>query len=93
MHSRRYDVVFVQLPVIGTAVTAGETFMGGTDEIRVGSLCTISGKASEVNSDLDGTRTGILTPYGARGHPGRQLGCRRPESADDTTTLRPTAAH
>lgn len=61
------DVVFVQLPVIGTAVTAGETFGEVESTKSVSDLyAPISGKVSEVNSDLDGTPQLVNSdPYGA----------------------------
>lgn len=61
------DVVFVQLPVIGTAVTAGETFGEVESTKSVSDLyAPISGKVSAVNSDLDGTPQLVNSdPYGA----------------------------
>ncbi|MCY0611063.1 glycine cleavage system protein GcvH, partial [Klebsiella pneumoniae] len=61
------DVVFVQLPDIGTAVTAGETFGEVESTKSVSDLyAPNSGKVSEVNSDLDGTPQLVNSdPYGA----------------------------
>ncbi|CCK63964.1 glycine cleavage system protein GcvH [Mycobacterium canetti] len=61
------DVVFVQLPAIGTAVTAGETFGEVESTKSVSDLyAPISGKVSAVNSDLDGTPQLVNSdPYGA----------------------------
>lgn len=86
------DVVFVQLPVIGTAVTAGETFGEVESTKSVSDLyAPISGKVSEVNSDLDGTpqlvNSDPTEPAGCWTS-GRQLGCRCPGVSFDDTARR-----
>ncbi len=48
------DVVFVNLPAVGDAVTAGESF-GDVESVKAVSdlICPVSGVICEVNEDLD----------------------------------------
>jgi glycine cleavage system H protein len=61
------DVVFVQLPDAGTAVTAGESFGEVESTKSVSDLfAPISGTVSAVNGDLDGDPQLVNSdPYGA----------------------------
>ncbi len=61
------DVVFVQLPDVGTEVTAGETFGEVESTKSVSDLyAPISGKVSAVNSDLESSPELVNSdPYGA----------------------------
>jgi glycine cleavage system H protein len=61
------DVVFVQLPDVGTEVTAGETFGEVESTKSVSDLyAPVSGKVSAVNSDLESSPELVNTdPYGA----------------------------
>jgi glycine cleavage system H protein len=61
------DVVFVQLPDVGTDVTAGETFGEVESTKSVSDLyAPISGKVSAVNGDLESTPELVNSdPYGA----------------------------
>jgi glycine cleavage system H protein len=61
------DVVFVQLPDVGTAVTAGEAFGEVESTKSVSDLfAPISGKVSAVNEDLEGSPQLVNSdPYGA----------------------------
>jgi glycine cleavage system H protein len=60
------DVVFVQLPAVGDAVSAGEAFGEVESTKSVSDLyAPISGKVSAVNGDLDGTPQLVNSdPYG-----------------------------
>ena len=61
------DVVFVQLPDLGTEVTAGESF-GEVESTKSVSdvYAPVSGKVSAVNSDLEGSPQLVNSePYGA----------------------------
>jgi glycine cleavage system H protein len=61
------DVVFVQLPDVGTEVTAGESFGEVESTKSVSDLyAPVSGKVSAVNSDLEGNPQLVNSdPYGA----------------------------
>lgn len=61
------DVVFVQLPDVGTEITAGESFGEVESTKSVSDLYTpVSGKVSAVNTDLDGSPQLVNSdPYGA----------------------------
>ncbi|UQX09897.1 glycine cleavage system protein GcvH [Candidatus Mycobacterium methanotrophicum] len=61
------DVVFVQLPDVGTDVTAGESFGEVESTKSVSDLfAPVSGKVAAVNSDLDGNSQLVNSdPYGA----------------------------
>jgi glycine cleavage system H protein len=61
------DVVFVQLPDVGTEVTAGESFGEVESTKSVSDLyAPISGTVSAVNGDLDGSPQLVNSdPYGA----------------------------
>lgn len=61
------DVVFVQLPDIGTKVTAGESFGEVESTKSVSDLfAPVSAKVVAVNSDLDGNSQLVNSdPYGA----------------------------
>jgi glycine cleavage system H protein len=61
------DVVFVQLPDVGTAVTAGESFGEVESTKSVSDLyAPISGTVSAVNGDLEGSPQLVNSdPYGA----------------------------
>jgi glycine cleavage system H protein len=61
------DVVFVQLPDVGTVVTAGESFGEVESTKSVSDLyAPVSGKVSAVNSDLEGNPQLVNSdPYGA----------------------------
>ena len=61
------DVVFVQLPDVGSAVTAGESFGEVESTKSVSDLyAPVSGKVLAVNSDLDGSPQLVNSdPYGA----------------------------
>ena len=61
------DVVFVQLPDVGTEVAAGETFGEVESTKSVSDLyAPLSGKVAAVNSELDGTPQLVNSdPYGA----------------------------
>lgn len=61
------DVVFVQLPDAGTAVTAGESFGEVESTKSVSDLfAPISGTVSAINGDLDGDPQLVNSdPYGA----------------------------
>jgi glycine cleavage system H protein len=61
------DVVFVQLPDVGTEVTAGESFGEVESTKSVSDLyAPVSGKVSAVNTDLDGSPQLVNSdPYGA----------------------------
>jgi glycine cleavage system H protein len=61
------DVVFVQLPDVGTAVTAGEAFGEVESTKSVSDLfAPVSAKVVAVNSDLDGNSQLVNSdPYGA----------------------------
>lgn len=61
------DVVFVQLPEVGTAVAAGESFGEVESTKSVSDLyAPVSGKVSAVNSDLEGSPDLVNSdPYGA----------------------------
>lgn len=60
------DVVFVQLPDVGTEVTAGESFGEVESTKSVSDLyAPLSGKIAAVNHDLDGTPQLVNSdPYG-----------------------------
>ncbi|BCZ24464.1 glycine cleavage system protein GcvH [Mycobacterium senriense] len=60
------DVVFVQLPDVGTELTAGESFGEVESTKSVSDLyAPVSGKVSAVNSDLDGSPQLVNSdPYG-----------------------------
>jgi glycine cleavage system H protein len=60
------DVVFVQLPDVGTELTAGESFGEVESTKSVSDLyAPVSGKVSAVNGDLDGTPQLVNSdPYG-----------------------------
>jgi glycine cleavage system H protein len=61
------DVVFVQLPDVGTELTAGESF-GEVESTKSASdlYAPVSGKVSAVNGDLDGSPQLVNSdPYGA----------------------------
>ncbi len=61
------DVVFVQLPDVGTELTAGESF-GEVDSTKSVSdlYAPVSGTVSAVNSDLEGSPQLVNSdPYGA----------------------------
>ena len=61
------DVVFVQLPDVGTEVTAGESFGEMESTKSVSDLyAPVSGKVSAVNGDLEGSPQLVNSdPYGA----------------------------
>jgi glycine cleavage system H protein len=61
------DVVFVQLPDVGTELTAGESFGEVESTKSVSDLyAPLSGKVSAVNTDLDGSPQLVNSdPYGA----------------------------
>ncbi|OBK80725.1 glycine cleavage system protein GcvH [Mycobacterium sp. 1165178.9] len=61
------DVVFVQLPDVGTEITAGESFGEVESTKSVSDLyAPVSGKVSAVNTDLDGSPQLVNSdPYGA----------------------------
>lgn len=61
------DVVFVQLPTVGTEITAGESFGEVESTKSVSDLfAPLSGKVSAVNDDLEGTPQLVNSdPYGA----------------------------
>ena len=61
------DVVFVQLPDVGTEVTAGESFGEVESTKSVSDLfAPVSGTVSAVNGDLDGSPQLVNSdPYGA----------------------------
>ncbi|HZC54114.1 MAG TPA: glycine cleavage system protein GcvH [Mycobacterium sp.] len=61
------DVVFVQLPDVGTELVAGESFGEVESTKSVSDLyAPVSGKVSAVNSDLDGSPQLVNSdPYGA----------------------------
>jgi glycine cleavage system H protein len=61
------DVVFVQLPDVGTEVTAGESFGEVESTKSVSDLyAPVSGKVSAVNGDLEGSPQLVNSdPYGA----------------------------
>jgi glycine cleavage system H protein len=61
------DVVFVQLPDLGSEVTAGESFGEVESTKSVSDLyAPVSGKVSAVNSDLEGSPQLVNSePYGA----------------------------
>ena len=61
------DVVFVQLPEVGTEVAAGESFGEVESTKSVSDLyAPVSGKVSAVNSDLEGSPDLVNSdPYGA----------------------------
>jgi glycine cleavage system H protein len=61
------DVVFVQLPDVGTEVTAGESFGEVESTKSVSDLyAPVSGKVSAVNNDLEGSPQLVNSdPYGA----------------------------
>lgn len=61
------DVVFVQLPDVGTEITAGESFGEVESTKSVSDLyAPVSGKVSAVNADLDGSPQLVNSdPYGA----------------------------
>ena len=61
------DVVFVQLPNVGTEVTAGESFGEVESTKSVSDLfAPVSAKVVAVNSDLDGNSQLVNSdPYGA----------------------------
>ena len=61
------DVVFVQLPDVGTEVTAGESFGEVESTKSVSDLyAPVSGKVLAVNGDLDGSPQLVNSePYGA----------------------------
>ena len=60
------DVVFVQLPDVGTELVAGESFGEVESTKSVSDLyAPVSGKVSAVNSDLDGSPQLVNSdPYG-----------------------------
>jgi glycine cleavage system H protein len=60
------DVVFVQLPDVGTDLTAGESFGEVESTKSVSDLyAPVSGKVSAVNTDLDGSPQLVNSdPYG-----------------------------
>jgi glycine cleavage system H protein len=60
------DVVFVQLPDVGTQLTAGESFGEVESTKSVSDLyAPVSGKVSAVNADLDGSPQLVNSdPYG-----------------------------
>ena len=61
------DVVFVQLPDVGTELTAGESFGEVESTKSVSDLyAPLSGKVSAVNTDLDGSPQLVNSdPYGS----------------------------
>jgi glycine cleavage system H protein len=61
------DVVFVQLPDVGSEVTAGESFGEVESTKSVSDLyAPVSGKVTAVNSDLEGSPQLVNSdPYGA----------------------------
>ena len=61
------DVVFVQLPDVGSEVTAGESFGEVESTKSVSDLyAPVSGKVSAVNSELEGSPQQVNSdPYGA----------------------------
>jgi len=61
------DVVYVQLPDVGTELTAGESFGEVESTKSVSDLyAPVSGKVSAVNSDLEGSPQLVNSdPYGA----------------------------
>jgi len=61
------DVVFVQLPEVGSQVTAGESFGEVESTKSVSDLyAPVSGKVAAVNADLDGSPQLVNSdPYGA----------------------------
>ncbi|MGZ4578467.1 MAG: glycine cleavage system protein GcvH [Mycobacterium sp.] len=61
------DVVFVQLPEVGTELTAGESFGEVESTKSVSDLyAPVSGKVSAVNADLEGSPQLVNSyPYGA----------------------------
>ena len=61
------DVVFVQLPEVGTEVSAGESFGEVESTKSVSDLyAPVSGKVSAVNNDLEGSPDLVNSdPYGA----------------------------
>ncbi len=61
------DVVFVQLPDVGTPLTAGESFGEVESTKSVSDLyAPVSGKVSAVNTDLEGSPQLVNSdPYGA----------------------------
>lgn len=61
------DVVFVQLPEVGTELTAGESFGEVESTKSVSDLyAPVSGTVSAVNGDLDGSPQLVNSdPYGA----------------------------
>ena len=72
------DVVFVQLPDVGTELTAGESFGEVESTKSVSDLyAPVSAKVVAVNGDLDGSPQLVNSdPYGgglAAGPPGRRV--------------------
>lgn len=61
------DVVFVQLPIVGTEVSAGEAFGEVESTKSVSDLyAPVSGKVSAINSDLEANPQLVNSdPYGA----------------------------
>lgn len=61
------DVVFVQLPDVGTELTAGESFGEVESTKSVSDLyAPVSGKVSAINSELEGSPQLVNSdPYGA----------------------------
>jgi glycine cleavage system H protein len=74
------DVVFVQLPDVGSEVTAGESFGEVESTKSVSDLfAPVSGTVSAVNGDLDGSPQLVNSdPYGA----GWLLDVQVPDSAE-----------
>ncbi|BBX96477.1 glycine cleavage system protein GcvH [Mycobacterium lacus] len=77
------DVVFVQLPTVGTEVKAGEAFGEVESTKSVSDLyAPIAGKVSAVNTDLEGNPQLVNSdPYGAGWLVDLQVGVAALESA------------
>lgn len=61
------DVVYIELPAVGSAVTAGEPF-GTIESVKAASdlIAPVSGAVTAVNSDLDAAPETVNgDPYGA----------------------------
>jgi len=61
------DVVYIELPAVGSAVTAGEPF-GTIESVKAASdlIAPVSGAVTAVNSDLDAAPETVNSdPYGA----------------------------
>ncbi len=61
------DVVFIELPAVGSTVTAGEPF-GTIESVKAASdlIAPVSGEVTAVNGDLDASPETVNSdPYGA----------------------------